>query len=31
MEGIEIEKALKAILEEYDNVVLREAYNIGNC
>ncbi len=31
MEGIEVERALKNILKEYDNMVLREAHDIGNC
>src|SRR6266540_721316 len=30
-EGIEVEQALKIILEEYDDVVSRGAHNIGNC
>ncbi len=30
-EGIEVERALKNILEEYNNIVSQEAYNIGNC
>jgi len=30
-EGTEVEQALKIIVEEYDNVVSREAHNIGNC
>ncbi len=31
MEGTEIEKALKIILEEYDEVVSWETHNIENC
>ena len=31
MEGTEVEKALKIILEEYDDIVSRGAYDIGNC
>ncbi len=31
MEETEVEKTLKIILEEYDDVVLQEAYDIGNC
>jgi len=31
IEGTKIEKALKVILEEYDDVVSREAHDIGNC
>ncbi len=31
MEGTEIEKALKIILKEYDNVVSQKAYDIENC
>ncbi len=30
-EGIEVEQALKIILEKYDDVVSRGAYNIENC
>src|SRR6266496_5393257 len=30
-EGIEVEQTLKIILEEYDDVVSRRAYDIGNC
>ncbi len=30
-EGTEVEKTLKAILEEYDNIISREAHDIGNC
>jgi len=30
-EETEIEWALKIILEKYDNVVSREAHDIGNC
>ena len=30
-EGIEVEQALKIILEEYDDVVSRGAHDIGNC
>ncbi len=30
-EGIEVEQALKIILREYDNIVSREAHDIGNC
>ena len=30
MEGIEVKKALKIILEEYDDVVLQRAHDIGN-
>ncbi len=30
-EGTEVEKALKTILEEYDDIVSRRAYDIGNC
>ena len=30
-EGTEVEQALKIILEEYDDVVSREAHDIGNC
>ena len=29
--GTEVEQALKAILEEFDNVVSQEAHDIGNC
>ena len=31
IEGTEVEQALKIILEEYDDVVSREAHDIGNC
>ena len=31
MERTEVKKALKIILEEYDNVVSRRAHDIGNC
>jgi len=31
MEGIEVEQALKIILEEYDDVVSRGTHDIGNC
>ena len=31
MEEIEVEKALKTILEEYDDVVSQGAHDIGNC
>jgi len=31
MAGTEVEKALKAILEEYDDIVLQEAHDIENC
>ncbi len=31
MEGIEVEKVLKIILEEYDDVVSQRAHNIENC
>ncbi len=31
MEETEVEKALKMILEEYDDVVSWEAHNIRNC
>ncbi len=31
IEGTEIEKAFKIILEEYDDVVSQEAHDIGNC
>ncbi len=31
MEGTEVKKALKIILEEYNDVVFRRAHNIGNC
>ena len=31
MEETEVEKALKIILEEYDDVVSRKAHDIGNC
>ncbi len=31
MEKTEVEKALKIILEEYDDIVSREVHNIGNC
>ncbi len=31
MEGTEVKKALKTILEEYDDIVSREAHNIENC
>ncbi len=31
MEETEVEKALKSILEEYDDVVSQGAHNIGNC
>ena len=31
IEGTKVEKALKTILEEYDDVVSWEAHNIGNC
>ena len=31
MEGTEIEKALKIILEEYDDIVSQKAHDIGNC
>src|SRR6266542_6772759 len=31
MEGTEVEQALKMILEEFDDVVSREAHDIGNC
>src|SRR6266542_6592878 len=30
-EGTEVKKALKIILEEYDDVVSRRAHDIGNC
>ncbi len=30
-EGTEVEQALKIILEDYDDVVSREAHDIGNC
>ena len=30
-EETEVEKALKVILEEYDEVVSQEVYNIENC
>ncbi len=30
-EGTEVEQALKIILEEYNDVVSREAHDIGNC
>ena len=30
IEGTEVKKALKIILEEYDDVVSQEAYNIRN-
>ena len=30
-EGTEVEKALKTILEEYDDIVSRGAHDIGNC
>ncbi len=29
--GTKVEKALKTILEEYDNVVSQRAHDIGNC
>jgi len=31
MEGTEVEKALKIILEEYDDVISRGAHDIENC
>ena len=31
IEGTEVEKALKIILDEYDDVVSREVHDIGNC
>ncbi len=31
MEGIEVEKILKTILEEYNDVVSREVHDIENC
>ncbi len=31
MERTKVERALKIILEEYDDVVLRGAHDIGNC
>ena len=31
MERTEIEKALKTILKEYDDIVFREAHDIENC
>ena len=31
IEGIEVEKALKTILEKYDNVVSQKAHDIRNC
>ena len=30
-EGTEIEKALKIILEEYDDIVFQRAHDIENC
>ncbi len=30
-EGTEVEQALKAILEEYDDVISQGAHDIGNC
>ena len=30
-EGTKVEQVLKTILEEYNDVVSREAHNIGNC
>ena len=30
IEGTKVEKALKTILEEYDDVVLQRAHDIGN-
>ncbi len=31
IEGTKVEKALEIILKEYDNVVSRRTYDIGNC
>ncbi len=31
IEGTEVEKALKIILEEYDDVVFQGTHDIGNC
>jgi len=31
MEGIKVKKALKTILEEYNDVVSQEAHDIKNC
>ncbi len=31
IEGTEVERILKTILEEYDDIVSQEAYDIGNC
>ncbi len=31
MKGTEVKKILKVILEEYDDVVSQEAYDIRNC
>jgi len=31
MEGTEVKKALKTILEEYDNVIFQGVYDIENC
>ena len=30
-EGTEVERALKIILEEFDDVVSRKVHDIGNC
>ncbi len=31
IEGIEVKKALKMILEKYNDIVSQEAYDIENC
>ncbi len=31
IEGIEVERALKTILKEYDDIVSQGAHNIRNC
>ncbi len=31
IEGTKVEKTLKTILKEYDNIVFREAHDIENC
>ncbi len=31
MEGIQVERILKQILENYDNVISRRTHDIGNC
>ena len=31
IEGTEIKRVFKIILKKYDNMVLKETYNIGNC